>query len=301
MAFDLRSKLRKSSDALAGKLDRLFRGGAIDDADLDEMEGILLGSDLGWELTEKVIAELPLRTRRSGLSPKEALALILIENSPLPGLEKSSEARPFVTVVVGVNGAGKTTTIARLAARLQRREEKVLIACADTFRAAAAEQLEVWADRLGTAVLTQLPGSDAGAVAFDAVKRGLSRDYDSVIIDTAGRLPNKKGLLDELAKIHRVCGRAMESAPHEVLLVLDGTVGQNARAQAEQFMKAIPVTGLVVTKLDGTAKGGSVLAMASQLSIPVKYIGVGEGSKDLLDFDLESYVRALLGMGEAGG
>lgn len=296
MAFDLRSKLRKSSDALAGKLDRLFRGGAIDDADLDEMEGILLGSDLGWELTEKVIAELPLRTRRSGLSPKEALALILIENSPLPGLEKFSEARPFVTVVVGVNGAGKTTTIARLAARLQRREEKVLIACADTFRAAAAEQLEVWADRLGTAVLTQLPGSDAGAVAFDAVKRGLSRDYDSVIIDTAGRLPNKKGLLDELAKIHRVCGRAMESAPHEVLLVLDGTVGQNAWAQAEQFMKAIPVTGLVVTKLDGTAKGGSVLAMASQLSIPVRYIGVGEGSEDLLDFDLESYVRALLGV-----
>ncbi|RKZ06699.1 signal recognition particle-docking protein FtsY [Candidatus Fermentibacteria bacterium] len=301
VAFDLRSKLRKSSDALAGKLDRLFRGGAIDDEDLDEIEDILLGSDLGWELTEKVIDELPLRTRRSGLSPKEALALILIENSPLPGLEKTSEARPFVTVVVGVNGAGKTTTIARLAARLQRKEEKVLIACADTFRAAAAEQLEVWADRLGTAVLSQLPGSDAGAVAFDAVKRGLSRDYDSVIIDTAGRLPNKKGLLDELAKIHRVCGRAMDSAPHEVLLVLDGTVGQNARAQAEQFMRAIPVTGLVVTKLDGTAKGGSVLAMASQLSIPVKYIGVGEGSEDLLDFDLESYVRALLGMDEAGG
>ncbi len=300
MAFDLKSRLRKSSDVLAGKLDRLFRGGVIDNADLDEMEDILLGSDLGWELTEKIIAELPLRTRRSGLSPKEALALILIENSPLPVLEKTSEARPFVTVVVGVNGAGKTTTIARLAARLQRRGEKVLIACADTFRAAAAEQLEVWADRLGTAVLTQLPGSDAGAVAYDAVKRGLSRDYDSVIIDTAGRLPNKKGLLDELAKIHRVCGRAMESAPHEVLLVLDCTVGQNARAQAEQFMKAIPVTGLVVTKLDGTAKGGSVLAMASQLSIPVKYIGVGEGSEDLLDFNLESYVRALLGLDEAG-
>jgi fused signal recognition particle receptor len=300
MAFDLKNRLRKSSDALAGKLDRLFRGEAIDNADLDEMEEILLGSDLGWELTEKVIDELPRRVRRSGLSPKEALALILIENSPIPGLEKTSEIRPFVTIVVGVNGAGKTTTIARLAARLQRRQEKVLIACADTFRAAAAEQLEVWAGRLGTAVLTQLPGSDAGAVAFDAVKRGISRDYDSVIIDTAGRLPNKKGLLDELAKIYRVCGRAMESAPHEVLLVLDGTVGQNASAQAQQFMKAIPVTGLVVTKLDGTARGGSVLAMASQLSIPVKYIGVGEGSEDLLDFNLESYVRALLGMDEAG-
>ncbi|NOQ23657.1 MAG: signal recognition particle-docking protein FtsY [Candidatus Aegiribacteria sp.] len=299
MAFNLRKKLRKSSDALAGKLDRLFGSAAIEDADLEETEEILLGSDLGWELTEKIIAELPRKVRKSGLSWKEALALILIENTPIPGFETAA-ARPFVTVVVGVNGAGKTTTIARLAARLQKRKEKVLMACADTFRAAAAEQLEVWADRLGTAVLTQLPGSDAGAVAFDAVKRGLNRGYDSVIIDTAGRLPNKKGLLDELGKIHRVCGKAMESAPHEVLLVLDGTVGQNARAQAEQFMKALPVTGLVVTKLDGTARGGSVLAMASQLSIPVKYIGVGEGSEDLLDFNLESYVRALLGMDEAG-
>lgn len=300
MAFNLKKKLRKSSDALAGKLDQIFGGTPVEEADLEETEEILLGSDLGWELTGKVIDELPRRVRKSGLSWKEALALILIENTPIPGFEVI-EARPFVTVVVGVNGAGKTTTIARLAARLQKKGEKVLITCADTFRAAAAEQLEVWADRLGTAVLTQLPGSDAGAVAFDAVKRGLSRDYDSVIIDTAGRLPNKKGLLDELAKIHRVCGKAMESAPHEVLLVLDGTVGQNAQAQTEQFMKALPVTGLVVTKLDGTARGGSVLAMASRLSIPVKYIGVGEGSEDLLDFELESYIRALLGMDEADG
>ncbi len=297
MTFNLKTKLRKSSDALAGKLGRLFGGASIEDADLEETEEILLESDLGWELTEKVIDELPRKVRVSGMPWKEALAEILIENTPLPDC-RTVAARPFVTVVVGVNGAGKTTTIARLAARLQRRNEKVLIACADTFRAAAAEQLEVWADRLGTAVLTQLPGSDAGAVAFDAVKRGLSRDYDSVIIDTAGRLPNKKGLLDELAKIHRVCGKAMESAPHEVLLVLDGTVGQNAKAQTEQFMKALPVTGLVITKLDGTARGGSVLAMASQLRIPVKYIGVGEGSEDLLDFNLESYVRALLGMDE---
>ncbi len=300
MVFDLRKKLRKSSDALAGKLDRLFGSAAIKDADLEETEEILLGSDLGWELTEKVVAELPRKIRKTGLSWKEALASILIENTPLPGFGNTAAVRPFVTVIVGVNGAGKTTTIARLAARLQSREEKVLMACADTFRAAAAEQLEVWADRLGTAVLTQLPGSDAGAVAFDAVKRGISRGYDSVIIDTAGRLPNKKGLLDELAKIHRVCGKAMESAPHEVLLVLDGTVGQNARTQAQQFMSALPVTGLVVTKLDGTAKGGSVLAMASQLSIPVKYIGVGEGSGDLIDFNLESYVRAMLGMDEEG-
>ena len=301
MAFNLKKKLRKSTDALAGKLDRLFGNAAFKDADLEEIEEILLGSDLGWELTEKVIAELPRRIRKTELPWREALASILIENTPIPPCGNTVAARPFVTVVVGVNGAGKTTTIARLAARLESRNEKVLMACADTFRAAAAEQLEVWASKLGTAVLTQLPGSDAGAVAFDAVKRGISRNYDSVIIDTAGRLPNKKGLLDELAKIYRVCGKAMESAPHEVLLVLDGTVGQNARAQAEQFMEALPVTGLVVTKLDGTAKGGSVLAMASQLSIPVKYIGVGEGSDDLLDFNLESYVRVLLGMDAAAG
>ncbi len=297
MAFKLKDRLRRSSDALAGKLGQIFAGGRIDDADLEAAEEILLASDLGWELTEKVIDELPQIVRKSGLQWKEALARILMDNTPLPDPEVPV-ARPFVTIVVGVNGAGKTTTIARLAARLQAKEEKVLLACADTFRAAAAEQLEIWADRLGTAIITQLPGSDAGAVAFDAVKRGQSRDYDSVIIDTAGRLPNKKGLLDELAKIHKVCGKAMESAPHEVLLVLDGTVGQNAKAQAEQFMEALPVTGLVVTKLDGTAKGGSVLAMASQLSIPVKYIGIGEGSEDLLDFNLESYVRALLDMNE---
>lgn len=300
MAFDLKSKLKRSSDVLTGKLGRIFADNRIDEADLEAAEEILLASDLGWELSEKVIEELPRKVRKSKLFWREALALILIENTPIPD-SKITIAKPFVTVVVGVNGAGKTTTIARLAARLQKRGEKVLLACADTFRAAAAEQLEIWAGRLGTTLLTQLPGSDAGAVAFDAVKRGLSRGYDSVIIDTAGRLPNKKGLLDELSKIHRVCGKAMESAPHEVLLVLDGTVGQNAESQAEQFMKALPVTGLVVTKLDGTAKGGSVLAMASQLGIPVKYIGVGESSEDLLDFNLESYVRALLGMDEAEG
>jgi fused signal recognition particle receptor len=300
VGFNLRQKLRRNSDALTGKLDRLFGRESIEDTDMEEAEEILLGSDLGWELTEKIIDELPGKVRKSGLSWNESLAEILIDNVPVPAFE-TIEAKPCVTVVVGVNGAGKTTTIARLAARLQKENDKVLLACADTFRAAAAEQLEIWSERLGTAVLTQLPGSDAAAVAFDAVIRAKSRDYDSVIIDTAGRLPNKKGLLDELAKICRVCGKAMESAPHEVLLVLDGTVGQNAKAQAEQFMKAIPVTGLVVTKLDGTARGGSVLAMASELNIPVKYIGVGEGSNDLLDFNLESYVRALLGMDEVNG
>ena len=259
-------------------------------------EEVLLGSDLGWDLTELVIDQLPARVRKSGLSWKEALAEILLENASVPPPAGPAGERPEVTVVIGVNGAGKTTTIARLAAREQRGDRKVLLACADTFRAAAAEQLEVWAERLGTAVLTQLPGSDAGAVVYDAIKRGLNRGYDSVIIDTAGRLPNKKGLLDELRKIHKVAGKAMGSAPHRVLLVLDGTVGQNAMSQARLFMEAMPVSGLVITKLDGTARGGAVLAMASGLGIPVEYIGVGEGSDDLVEFRLEPFVRALLDM-----
>ncbi len=296
--MSLSSKLRRSREALAGRLSQLFSSGSIDEGVLEDAEEILLGSDLGWELTEKIMLELPGRIKKPGQGWKEALAGILRESVPVRPASRTISARPRVIIVVGVNGAGKTTTIARLAAKLQKENSRVLLACADTFRAAAAEQLEIWADKLGTAVITQLPGSDPGAVAYDAVKRGLSRDYDIVIIDTAGRLPNKKGLLAELSKIHRVCGKAMESAPHEVLLVLDGTVGQNARAQAEQFLEAIPVTGLVITKLDGTAKGGSVLAMASQMDIPVEYIGVGESSDDLLEFELDSFIGALLDIEE---
>lgn len=296
--MNLSNKLRRSRDALAGRLNKLFSSGSIDEGVLEEAEEILLGSDLGWELTEKIMLELPGRIKKSGQGWEEALAGILRESVPVRPASRIINARPRVIIVVGVNGAGKTTTIARLAAKLQKENSRVLLACADTFRAAAAEQLEIWADKLGTAIITQLPGSDPGAVAYDAVKRGLSRDYDTVIIDTAGRLPNKKGLLAELSKIHRVCGKAMESAPHEVLLVLDGTVGQNARAQAEQFLEAIPVTGLVITKLDGTAKGGSVLAMASQMDIPVEYIGVGESSDDLLEFELNSFINALLDIEE---
>ena len=296
--MNLSSKLRRSREALAGRLSQLFSSGSIDESVLEEAEEILLGSDLGWELTEKIILELPGRIKKAGLGWKEALAGILRESVPVRTTSRIISSRPKVIIVVGVNGAGKTTTIARLAAKLQKEKSKVLLACADTFRAAAAEQLEIWAEKLGTAIITQLPGSDPGAVAYDAVKRGLSRDYDTVIIDTAGRLPNRKGLLAELSKIHRVCGKAMESAPHEVLLVLDGTVGQNARAQAEQFLEAIPVTGLVITKLDGTAKGGSVLAMASQMDIPIEYIGVGESSDDLLEFELDSFINALLDIEE---
>lgn len=270
----------------------------IGEEQLEDAEAVLLGSDLGWELTEKVLEELPSRVRRSRLSWKEALAGILEESVPVPKAGVI-EADPLVTVVIGVNGAGKTTTVARLASRSRDRGRRVLLACADTFRAAAAEQLEVWAERLDMPVLTQLPGSDAGAVVFDAITKGIGRGFQEVLIDTAGRLPNKKGLLDELRKIHMVAGKAMEGAPHRILLVLDGTVGQNAFSQAEQFMKAVPVTGLVITKLDGTARGGSVLAMAGRLGIPVEYIGVGEGPDDLVDFQLTEFLHALLDMDPA--
>ncbi|MBN2609470.1 MAG: signal recognition particle-docking protein FtsY [Candidatus Fermentibacteraceae bacterium] len=293
--LDLRRRLKKSSEALAGRLAGIFGGTVINEDQLKQAEEVLLGSDLGWELTERVLEELPSRVRKTGFSWREALAGILIESVPVPR-SQPVEAKPEVTVVIGVNGAGKTTTIARLAAMYQSKGLRVLLACADTFRAAAAEQLEVWAGRLDSAVLTQLQGSDAGAVVFDAIKKGLNRNYDAVLIDTAGRLPNKKGLLDELSKIYKVAGKAMDTAPHRVLLVLDGTVGQNALSQARQFMGAMPVTGLVITKLDGTARGGAVLSMASILGIPVEYIGVGEGEADLVAFNMESFVHALLDM-----
>jgi fused signal recognition particle receptor len=293
LAADLLSGLKKSRSALAGKLGKLFSSGRVDAEVMAEAEGVLLGADLGWELTEKILDKLPGRIRKADGDWRAALSGILFESLPMRTATEIT-ARPEVIVVVGVNGAGKTTTIARLADRHLRSGQKVLLACADTFRAAAAEQLEVWAERLGVPVLTQLPGSDPGAVAFDAVTRAVTRSFDTVLIDTAGRLPNKKGLMAELTKVYRVCGKAMPNAPHRVLLVLDGTVGQNAYAQAEQFMEAIPVTGLVVTKLDGTAKGGSVLAMASRLGLPVEYIGVGESSGDLIDFEPGTFIEALL-------
>ncbi|GEM_PF-430209 len=297
MGLDLGKRLRKSSEALMGRLAGIFGDGGIGEDQLAEAEEVLLGSDLGWELTDRILEELPRRVRRTDDSWREVLAGILMENVPVPPPVREDVEKPRITMVIGVNGAGKTTTVARLAARAVGEGSRVLLACADTFRAAAADQLETWGKRLDVPVLVQLHGADAGAVAFDAVTRGVVKGYDEVLIDTAGRLPNKKGLLDELKKIHMVSGKAMPSAPHRVLLVLDGTVGQNAYSQAEQFMTAVPVTGLVVTKLDGTAKGGAVLAMAGKLGIPVEYIGVGEGPEDLVDFDLAAFVRALLSAG----
>ena len=295
--MSLREKLSRSRESFAVKLGKLFSGRALDEDVLRRIEEVLLGSDLGWELTELVIDQLPSRLRKAEGDWRKALAGLLLECFPIPDRDEGDRVTPRIVVVVGVNGSGKTTIIARLASRSIEKGEKVLLACADTFRPAAAEQLARWGERLGIPVLTQLPGSDPGAVAFDAVKRGLSRGYDAVFVDTAGRLPNRTGLMDELSKIHRVIGKAMPGAPHSVLLVLEATVGQNAIAQAEQFSSAIPVTGLVITKLDGTAKGGSVMAMAHSLGIPVEYIGTGESRKDLEQFDQKTFVDALLDTG----
>jgi len=288
----LRKTRRLLGDGLAGILGRE----TVSEEDLEDAEEVLLGSDLGWELTEMIVDELPSRARGDQRGWRYALADLLNERIPVRTPKPPRQGTPQVDLVVGVNGSGKTTTIARLASRLQDRGLRILLACADTFRPAAAEQLSTWAGRLQTDCLTQLEGSDPAAVAFDAIRRAVSRGYDRVIVDTAGRLPNRSGLMKELTKVHRVCGKALEGAPHRVLLVLDGTVGQNALAQAEQFLQALPITGLVVTKLDGTARGGAVLAMASRLDIPIEYVGVGEGADDLLPFDQSSYVRALLGL-----
>ena len=292
--MNLREKLRKSRNALTNKLGVVF-GHGLDKNTLDLAEEILLASDLGWELTELVLQRFRREFKLNGdISWRtvliDVLQEFLPEYEPLAHTEK-----PLVTMVVGVNGAGKTTTIARLSQRLAAQGYSVLMACADTYRAAASEQLSLWGQKLSLPVHTSIEGTDPGAVTFDAVKKAQTKQFDHVIIDTAGRLPTQKGLMDELSKVYRVAGKAMEGAPHRVFLVLDGTVGQNALPQAEQFMRFIPVTDLIVTKLDGTAKGGSVFAMARELKLPIRYIGVGEGPEDLLPFNGRDFLEAIVG------
>lgn len=292
--MNLRDRLTKSRDALTRKLAAVFKQG-VDEATIETAEEILLGSDLGWELTELILERFRAGYRQdSDRGWRPVLLDVLMDLIP-EHPEDIVSASPFVTMVVGVNGAGKTTTIARLAGRFRDSGQKVLMACADTYRAAAAEQLSIWGENLDIPVYAGTAGSDPGAVAFDAVKKAVSGGFDRLIIDTAGRLPTQKGLMDELAKVYRVAGKAMEGAPHRVLLVLDGTVGQNALAQASQFMESVQVTDLAVTKLDGTARGGAVFAMARELSLPIRYIGVGEGAGDIIPFSRREFIEALIG------
>jgi fused signal recognition particle receptor len=271
----------------------------VSKAAIDGLEEGLLGADIGAELTTALIERIEERVKRENITDVAQLTKALREETRalIPQRVASTidiaSAKPFVILVVGVNGTGKTTTIAKLAARWKSEGKSVVLGAADTFRAAAIEQLQMWADRIGVPMVKHQAGSDPGAVAHDAVAAAKSRGADVVIIDTAGRLHNKSHLMQELAKVRRVVEKELPGAPHETLLVLDGTTGQNGVNQASAFLEAAKVTGMVVTKLDGTAKGGVILSIMRQFDIPVKFIGVGEGADDLIPFDPAAYVETL--------
>ena len=295
--------LTKTRDVVRGSLDRLLRR-AADPALLEEFEEALIASDLGARVVARVMERLKKQLQgtdasQAGLVQQTLRDTLLDVLTPVQGL--SLEAllakgpKPFVILAVGVNGVGKTTTIAKIAQRLVQAGKVPLLVAADTFRAAAIDQLQVWADRVGVDVIRHRHGSDPAAVAFDGITAAKARQVDVVLIDTAGRLHTKSNLMEELRKITRVIAQECPGAPHEVLLVLDATVGQNALAQARQFHQTVGVTGLVLTKLDGTARGGIVVAIAEELKLPVRLIGVGESAEDIQDFQSEAFVDALLG------
>ncbi|MFB3131111.1 MAG: signal recognition particle-docking protein FtsY [Rhodothermales bacterium] len=300
----LEEGLEKTRTRFFGKLSRLVRGkDTVDEETLDALEEILVTSDVGVATTLDIIKLVEARVAQDKyVSAKELNALIrdemarlLLDHAPErpADFEAALPQRPHVIMIVGVNGVGKTTTIGKLAYRYRQAGHSVLLGAADTFRAAAIEQLDIWAERAGVPMVKQKHGSDPAAVAFDTLDSAQRRNTDVVIIDTAGRLHTKGGLMDELSKIKRVMDRQIEDAPHEVLLVLDASTGQNALRQAEEFTKSVDVTGLVLTKLDGTAKGGIVIGISNEFQIPVKYIGVGERIEDLQVFDRQRFVEAL--------
>ncbi|WP_137974701.1 signal recognition particle-docking protein FtsY [Pseudomonas sp. F(2018)] len=303
----LKQGLSKTSASLGEGMASLFLGKkAIDDDLLDELETRLLMADVGVEATSTIIGSLTKRVARKELADSGALYKALQEE--LGGLLKpveqplviNAEKQPYVILVVGVNGVGKTTTIGKLAKKLQGEGKKVMLAAGDTFRAAAVEQLQVWGERNSIAVIAQHTGADSASVIFDAVQAAKARGVDVLIADTAGRLHTKDNLMEELKKVRRVIGKLDETAPHEVLLVLDAGTGQNAINQTKQFNQAVTLTGLALTKLDGTAKGGVIFALAKQFGLPIRYIGVGEGIDDLRTFVAEDFVQALFAEKEQG-
>ena len=296
----LRAKLNQGPAWLTTDIAELLPGRKIDAEILDELETRLITADVGAEASARILEELRRRVARKELNDVDALLNSLRESMSqiLKPVEQAlivdSKAKPFVILVVGINGAGKTTTIGKLAHRLLAEGRSVMLAAGDTFRAAAREQLEVWAERNNVPLVAQQSGAEPAAVIFDALQAARARNIDVLIADTAGRLHTQTHLMDELKKVKRVLARLDPTAPHEVLLVLDGTIGQNAVAQAEEFNKGLGVTGLVITKLDGTAKGGVVLAIAQRLKIPIRFIGVGEQSEDFGVFNASEFVSALL-------
>jgi fused signal recognition particle receptor len=296
----LRAKLNQGPAWLTTDIAELLPGRKIDAEVLDELETRLITADVGVEASARILEDLRRRVARKELNDVDALLNALQESMSqiLKPVEQAlvidPHVKPFVILVVGINGAGKTTTIGKLSARLLAEGKSVMLAAGDTFRAAAREQLEVWAERNNVPIVAQQSGAEPAAVIFDALQAARARNIDVLIADTAGRLHTQTHLMDELKKVKRVLARLDATAPHEVLLVLDGTIGQNAVAQAEEFNKGLGVTGLVITKLDGTAKGGVVLAIAQRLKIPIRFIGVGEQSEDFGVFNASEFVSALL-------
>jgi fused signal recognition particle receptor len=296
----MRAGFRKTSDKLGDNLSGLFTKASLDAQTLDEIEEALIASDLGPQTAAKVRARLAAEKFEKGLTEEAVRAVVADELEKIlkpvaKPLEIIAFPRPQVILVVGVNGSGKTTTIAKLAHLFEEQDYSVLLAAGDTFRAAAIEQLQIWADRAGVPIITGPEGSDSSAIVYDGVKKATAEGIDVLIVDTAGRLQNKKSLMDELAKIRRVLGRLNPAAPHDVVLVLDATTGQNALSQIEVFREVAGVTGLVMTKLDGTARGGVLVAAAEKYGLPIHAIGVGEGMDDLRPFDPALAARAISG------
>jgi fused signal recognition particle receptor len=296
----LRERLNRGNSWLTYDLANLLPGGRIDDTVLDELETRLITADVGVETTERILSSLRKKVARKELGDLNAL-LTALRTSLLEIVQPSAQPLsfpngvvPFAMLVVGVNGAGKTTTIGKLARLYKAQGRRVMLAAGDTFRAAAVEQLQVWGQRNDVPVVAQATGADPAAVAFDAMQAAKARGVDVLIADTAGRLHTQSNLMEELKKVKRVIGRVDASAPHEILLVLDASQGQNALQQARLFNDALGVTGIVLTKLDGTAKGGIVFAIASELKLPIRYIGIGESAEDFAEFDAEAFVDALL-------
>lgn len=302
--------LQKTKQGFFSKLTKAIAGkDRVDEEVLDQVEEALIGADVGLDTTIAIIKRIEDRVSKDKYLGTSELNRILQEeimgmltdapSNEFETFDVPADKKPYVILVVGVNGVGKTTTIGKLAHNFKKNGKNVLLGAADTFRAAAVDQLTIWSDRVGVPIVKKEMGSDPSSVAFDTVESGLARGSEVIIIDTAGRLHNKSYLMDELGKIRRVIGKKMPDAPHEVLLVLDGSTGQNALEQAKQFTAATDVTSIAVTKLDGTAKGGVVLAIANQFKIPVKYIGVGEKMEDLQIFNKEEFVDSLFSLENA--
>jgi fused signal recognition particle receptor len=292
--------LRRTSSSIGGAISDLVAKRKLDRAMLDELEEMLIRADLGVDVAARIVAAVGEGRYDKAIAAEEVQAILAseVEKVLLPVAKPMviGEARPFVILVAGVNGSGKTTTIGKLAARLRAEGRKVMLAAGDTFRAAAIDQLKIWGERTGAKVVAREPGSDSASLVFEALTEARAQNADILLVDTAGRLQNKAALMDELEKIVRVMKKVDASAPHAVLLVLDATVGQNALSQVEVFQKIAGVTGLVMTKLDGTARGGILVAIAARFGLPVHFVGIGEGVEDLAPFTARDFSRAIAGM-----